>query len=173
MKLKLSVILLLSLATTPANAAPNWLTGLGHEVKQTGIDLVTWRHPAWNLMVMAEIGADLADAKTTSDCQRYIHPCFEHSAAIYGQHPDFKTVALTDIGTSLALATASHWMHTHTPRPYIKTADYWWLIPQTIDIVGTSWSAYHNAGLNNKFTLLQPIPSKGCHLDIISHECHD
>ena len=130
----------------PAGQHRNLFQAFGHEVKETAVDFVTWRHPAWNLMVLAQLGADLADAKTTADCQAH-QPCFEYHPALYGQHPDFKTVALTDIGTSAILGTFSHWMHTHRPDPYIKTADYWWIAPQAIDIIGTSRAAYINAGV--------------------------
>jgi hypothetical protein len=129
----------------PAGKHHNPLISVGLEVKQTAVDFVTWRHPAWNLMVLAQLGADLADAKTTANNTQ--HGGFESHAWLYGQHPDFKTVALTDIGTSAILGTFSHWMHTHRPEPYIKTADYWWIAPQAIDSIGTARAAYINAGI--------------------------
>jgi hypothetical protein len=146
------VILLLAALPCHAQAVPaarhhNPFVSVGLEVKQTAVDFVTWRHPAWNLMVLAQLGADLADAKTTVDAERRDPRGIEIHSLLYGQHPDFKTVALTDFGTSMLLGTASHWLHTHRPEPYIKTADYWWIAPQAIDIIGTGRAAYINAGI--------------------------
>jgi hypothetical protein len=153
--MKLATILLLAgIAASPAfgqarysgksKGGPlHFVSATGHEVKQAAIDFVTFKHPAWNLMALAEIGADIADAKTTADCQ-HMPNCMEANTFLYGRHPNFHKVALIDIGTSWTLITMDHWIHTHRPEPYIRSADYWWLIPSTIDIVGTSRAAYQN-----------------------------
>jgi hypothetical protein len=158
MKIKLALSLL-ALSAIPCQA--NVFKDVGHEVKETAIDFVTWKHPAWNLMVLAQLGADLADAKTTTDAEKRAPLSVETNHWLYGRHPDFKTVALTDIGESMLIGTASHWLHTHTPRPYIKTADYWWLIPQTLDIVANGHAAYHNAGLRTPAAICTD-PDRDC-----------
>ena len=127
----------------------HFVVSVGHEIKQTGIDFVTWKHPAWNLMALAEIAADIADATTTANCQR-LPNCMEANTFLYGRHPDFHKVLLIDIGTSWTLITTDHWIHTHRPSPYVKTADYWWIAPGAIDIIGTSKAAYGNTQVKLK-----------------------
>ena len=145
------ILALVLLSALPASAGPKkLLSNIGHEVKQTGSDFVTWKYPMWNLMVLAEVGADLADAKTTSDCQNAVVRCTEYNSFLYGKHPGFGRVAVTDLGLSSTLIVASHWAHTHRPDPYIRTADYWWVLPQAIDIVGTAHAAYSNSQVTSK-----------------------
>ena len=127
----------------------HWLADVGHEVKQTGIDFVTFRHPAWNLMALAEIGADIADAKTTADCQRFPN-CNEANSFLYGRKSDLHKVLLIDLGSSWTLITMDHWLHTHTPDPYIKSANYWWIGPGAVDLISTSKAAYGNTQVKLK-----------------------
>jgi hypothetical protein len=139
------LLALVLLAVSPALAGPKKvLQNVGHEIKQTSVDFVKFRHPAWNLMALAEIGADIADAKTTADCQ-HLPNCMEANTFLYGRHPDFHKVLLIDLGSSWTLITMDHWLHTHTPDPYIKTADYWWIVPGGIDIGNTAYAAYANS----------------------------
>jgi hypothetical protein len=138
------ILALVLLSALPASAGPKkLLSNIGHEVKQTGIDFVTFRHPAWNLMALAEIGADFADATTTANCQR-LPNCNEANSFLYGRHPDFHKVLLIDLGSSWTLITMDHWLHTHRPDPYIKTANYWWIGAGAVDVVSTSRAAYKN-----------------------------
>jgi hypothetical protein len=121
----------------------HFVSSVGHEIKQTGIDFITFRHPAWNLIAFAEIAADIADAKTTADCQ-HMPNCMEANTFLYGRKPDFHKVLLIDIGSSWTLITMDHYLHTHRPEPYIKTSDYWWIAPGALDIASTSRAAYMN-----------------------------
>jgi len=108
--MKLAIILLVAgIAASPAfgqarysgksKGGPlHFIAATGHEVKETAKDFILWKHPAWNLMAFAEIAADIADAKTTADCQ-HMPNCNEANTFLYGRHPDFHKVLLIDLGT--------------------------------------------------------------------------
>jgi hypothetical protein len=136
------------LIATTAGATPRplrWVGGVAKETGRTAHDFITWRYPLVNAAFIAEIGADLADARTTADAQR--RSAVESSVWLYGPHPSFHRVALTDIGLSFALATMSHAATEQTnPGPIRLLA----IAPQVIDVVGTAHAAYHNTTVGER-----------------------
>jgi len=123
--------------------------GVAHEVESAARDLTTFRDRQWSILTIGQIGAGIADAKTSLDSLNGCATCREvgPSRFLIGARPDahkYIVGGLIEIGVE---AVTAHYMLNRGPAQKW----YWrvlWTLPQSLSLYEHAQAASNNAGLN-------------------------
>jgi len=122
--------------------------GLATEIKETAHDLVLGNDWKWRALMLAQIGASIADAKTSLDNSCICPACQESgpAALLVGRHPDAHNYLLAGILEVTAIAVTSHFAREHSPHAARWTRDVWLALPAA-SLYVHSHSALQNSHL--------------------------
>lgn len=121
--LAMSLVAILAASALPTNAGPKKLIrDVAREIRKTGVDFILWRHPLWNLAVIAKVGATIADARTTGSLFERCPACREKNRGLFGDHPSTGRILVTVLPMDAVAIVGTHYMVTHRPNLPIPRA---------------------------------------------------